>query len=110
MDRTKIEHARELVKKAFTTRMAVMVADKATVATLNEANASNDPAKMLAAYGVSQAWLAVREKEIKTAEALEAEAKIIFIEVMEELGLNPADFGLENEKWWEKAVAKKEDE
>ncbi len=108
MNREKIEHARGLVNKALTTRMAVMVADKATIATLNEAKASNDPAKMLAAYEVSQAWMAVREKEIKNAEALEAEAKIIFIEIMEELGLNPADLGLEDEKWWDTAL-KKED-
>lgn len=106
----KIKHARELVRKALTTRVAVMVADKATIAALNEAKDSNDPAKMLAAYEVSQAWMSVREKEIKTAEALEAEAKIIFVEALEERGLNPADFGLQDEKWWEKAVAKKEDE
>ena len=53
--------------------------------------------------------MAVREKEIKAAEALEAEAKIIIIEAMEELGLNPADFGLQDEKWWDKAL-QKEDE
>lgn len=108
MNREKIEHARELAKKALATHVMVMVADKATAATLNEAEASNDPAKMLAAYEVYQAWKAVREKEIKAAEAAEAEAKIIIIEAMEELGLNPADFGLQSEKWWDKALQKED--
>lgn len=108
MDRTKIEHARELAKKALATHVMVMVADKATAATFNEAKASNDPARMLAACEVSVAWMKVREKEIADAEAAEAEAKLIIIEAMEELGLNPADFGLQDEKWWDKALQKED--